>query len=274
MTNKKMRILAGTMAAAAVLTLGQGSIAAAEEKGRVSEYLQKLQEEAEYTKEEALAITLEDAGIDEKDVKRSRVELDYDHGELTYDVEFYTESEEYDYEIDAKSGKILSADREIEKDFRSGDSGAEAEYTEEDALRIAREDAQLKEKDIDKSRVELEHDDGFLIYNVEFYVGNEEYDYEIDASTGRIMDVDYEIEDDFLDSGSEDAGISEAEAEKIALEMVPGASSDDLHMKLERDDGRLIYEGDIRYDGMEYEFEINAESGKIISWESESEWDD
>lgn len=274
MTNKKMRILAGTMAAAAVLTLGQGSIAAAEEKGRVSEYLQKLQEEAEYTKEEALAIALEDAGIDEKDVKRSRVELDYDHGELTYDVEFYTESEEYDYEIDAKSGKILSADREIEKDFRSGDSGAEAEYTEEDALRIAREDAQLKEKDIDKSRVELEHDDGFLIYNVEFYVGNEEYDYEIDASTGRIMDVDYEIEDDFLDSGSEDAGISEAEAEKIALEMVPGASSDDLHMKLERDDGRLIYEGDIRYDGMEYEFEINAESGKIISWESESEWDD
>ncbi|HIY00327.1 MAG TPA: PepSY domain-containing protein [Candidatus Blautia faecipullorum] len=274
MTNKKMRILVGTMAAAAVLTLGQGSIAAAEEKGRVSEYLQKLQEEAEYTKEEALAITLEDAGIDEKDVKRSRVELDYDHGELTYDVEFYTESEEYDYEIDAKSGKILSADREIEKDFRSGDSGAEAEYTEEDALRIAREDAQLKEKDIDKSRVELEHDDGFLIYNVEFYVGNEEYDYEIDASTGRIMDVDYEIEDDFLDSGSEDVGISEAEAEKIALEMVPGASSDDLHMKLERDDGRLIYEGDIRYDGMEYEFEINAESGKIISWESESEWDD
>lgn len=274
MTNKKMRILAGTMAAAAVLTLGQGSIAAAEGKGRVSEYLQKLQEEAEYTKEEALAIALEDAGTDEKDVKRSRVELDYDHGELTYDVEFYTESEEYDYEIDAKSGKILSADREIEKDFRSGDSGAEAEYTEEDALRIAREDAQLKEKDIDKSRVELEHDDGFLIYNVEFYVGNEEYDYEIDASTGRIMDVDYEIEDDFLDSGSEDVGISEAEAEKIALEMVPGASSDDLHMKLERDDGRLIYEGDIRYDGMEYEFEINAESGKIISWESESEWDD
>ena len=43
-------------------------------------------------------------------------------------------------------------------------------------------------------------------------------------------------------------------------------------MKLERDDGRLIYEGDIRYDGMEYEFEINAENGKIISWESESEW--
>ena len=122
--------------------------------------------------------------------------------------------------------------------------------------------------------MKLERDDGFLIYNVEFYVGNEEYDYEIDADTGRIMDVDYEIEDDFLSEDTQGVGISEAEAEEIALEMVPGASSEDLHMEMERDDGRLIYEGDIRYDGMEYEFEINAENGKIISWESESEWDD
>ena len=227
-----------------------------------------------YSVEEALDIAVEDAKLDEKDVKRSRVELDYDDGKLTYDVEFYTDSEEYDYEIDAKTGKILSADREIERDFRDIDPEAEAQYTEEEALEIAREDAQLEEKDIEKSRVKLERDDGFLIYNVEFYVGNEEYDYEIDADTGRIMDVDYEIEDDFLSEDTEGVEISEAEAEEIALEMVPGASSEDLHMKLERDDGRRIYEGDIRYDGMEYEFEINAENGKIISWESESEWDD
>ena len=51
--------------------------------------------------------------------------------------------------------------------------------------------------------MKLERDDGFLIYNVEFYVGNEEYDYEIDADTGRIMDVDYEIEDDFLSEDTE-----------------------------------------------------------------------
>ena len=207
-------------------------------------------------------------------MKRSRVELDYDDGALTYDVEFYTDNEEYDYEIDAKSGKILSADREIEKDFRNADSGMEAEVTEDEALKTALEDANLEEKDVEKSRVNLERDDGFLEYSVEFYIGNEEYDYKIDAMTGRILDVDYEIEDDFLDSDIADTGISEKEAEEIALDKVPGATTDDLRMKLERDDGRLIYEGDIRYDGMEYEFEINAENGKIISWESESEWDD
>ena len=221
-----------------------------------------------------MALALEDAELDEKDVKRSRVELDYDDGALTYDVEFYTDNEEYDYEIDAKSGKILSVDREIEKDFNNTDPGMEAEVTEDEALKTALEDANLDEKDVEKSRVNLERDDGFLTYSVEFYIGNEEYDYEIDAVTGKILDVDYEIEDDFLDSDTTDTGISEKEAEEIALEKVPGAASDDLRMKLERDDGRLIYEGDIRYDGMEYEFEINAENGKIISWESESEWDD
>lgn len=274
MKNKKIKVFAGTLAAVAALTLAQGSFVIAAEEGRTSQYLQKLQEEAEYTKEEALALALEDAKLEEKDVERSRVELDYDDGAVRYDVEFYTGDEEFDYEIDAKTGEIISADREIEKDFRSSDSNAEAEYTEEDALKIAREDVGLEEKDIDKSRVELEQDDGFVTYNVEFYVGNEEYDYEIDASTGRIMDVDYEIDEDFLNSDAEGAEISEAEAEEIALEKVPGATSDDLSMKLERDDGRMIYEGNIRYDGVEYEFEINAENGKVISWESESEWDD
>ena len=53
-----------------------------------------------------------------------------------------------------------------------------------------------------------------------------------------------------------------------------GASDENIRVKLERDDGKLIYEGKILYDGTEYEFEINAKSGKIIGWESESEWDD
>ena len=130
MRNKKMKVIAGALAAATVLTAGTMTVAA---EGRFSQYLQKLQDEAEYTKEEALDIAVEDAKLDEKDVKRSRVELDYDDGKLTYDVEFYTDSEEYDYEIDAKTGKILSADREIERDFRDIDPEAEAQYTEEEA---------------------------------------------------------------------------------------------------------------------------------------------
>ena len=56
---------------------------------------------------------------------------------------------------------------------------------------------------------------------------------------------------------------------------VSGATEKELRIKADYDDGRLIYEGDILHDNVEYEFEISAETGKILSWESEkhSFWD-
>ena len=151
-----------------------------------------------------------------------------------------------------------------------------AKLTEDEALKKAREDAGVKAKEIDQSRVYLDYDDGILSYDVEFYVGNEEYDYEIDAETGKILSKDYEIERDFWNSKNKktSAKVSEAEAKKTALKQVNGATENDIRIKLDWDDGQLIYEGDIFHNEMEYEFEINADTGKIISWESESEWDD
>ncbi|WP_162610620.1 PepSY domain-containing protein [Blautia sp. An249] len=146
----------------------------------------------------------------------------------------------------------------------------EAELTEEKALETARKDADLKEKEIDKSRVKLDYDDGQLYYEVEFYAGEKEYDYEIDAKTGKILSKDFEIEDDFLTSKEvREEILSESEVQKIVLKKVPGASEKKLYMKLDRDDGKWIYEGDILYKNMEYEFEIDAETGKILSWEEE-----
>lgn len=106
-------------------------------------------------------------------------------------------------------------------------------------------------------------------------MGNEEYDYEIDAETGKILSKDYEIERDFWNSKNKktSAKVSEAEAKKTALKQVNGATENDIRIKLDWDDGQLIYEGDIFHNEMEYEFEINADTGKIISWESESIWD-
>ena len=59
------------------------------------------------------------------------------------------------------------------------------------------------------------------------------------------------------------------EAQNIALERVPGASAQNLSIELDEDDGWYIYEGDIVYDGMEYEFEIDANTGNILKWEEE-----
>lgn len=65
--------------------------------------------------------------------------------------------------------------------------------------------------------------------------------------------------------------IGEKEAKNIALEKVPGAkTSDIIKFKLDTDDGRQEYEGEIIYNDKEYDFEIDAVSGEVLSWEEES----
>ena len=64
------------------------------------------------TKEEAIAIALKDAGLAENQVTRLKAEFDYDDGRPEYDVEFKYDGWEYEYEIHAESGKILSYDKD------------------------------------------------------------------------------------------------------------------------------------------------------------------
>ena len=64
------------------------------------------------TKEEAIAIALKDAGLTEDQVTRLHAEFDYDDGRPEYDVDFRQGGFEYDYEIHAETGKILSRDKD------------------------------------------------------------------------------------------------------------------------------------------------------------------
>ena len=74
---------------------------------------------------------------------------------------------------------------------------------------------------------------------------------------------------DVKDSVSEQDGgiISESEAIAIALAEVPEATEEHVWIKYEIDDGRKEYEGSVRSGLKEYDFEIDAMSGDIISWE-------
>lgn len=79
----------------------------------------------------------------------------------------------------------LAVGAAVVKGERAGyEANFKAKLTEDEVLKIAREDADLKEKETDRSRVKLDYDDGILSYDVEFYSGNKEYDYEIDANSG------------------------------------------------------------------------------------------
>lgn len=65
-------------------------------------------------KDKALEIALSDAGV--SSVTWSEVEMDYDDGFMTYEVEFTYNNREYDYEINATTGDILEFNREYDDD--------------------------------------------------------------------------------------------------------------------------------------------------------------
>ena len=46
-----------------------------------------------------------------------------------------------------------------------------------------------------------------------------------------------------------------------------------IRIKQDYDDGRVIYEGKIIYQQMEYDFEIDSFTGNILDWEAESIYD-
>lgn len=64
--------------------------------------------------------------------------------------------------------------------------------------------------------------------------------------------------------------IGEAKAKELALAKVKGATEDDIwDFDLDKDNGRMEYEGEIRYGGMEYDFEIDAQTGEFLKWREE-----
>lgn len=145
--------------------------------------------------------------------------------------------------------------------------------SEEEASAIAL--AQVDGATENDLRIKRDTDDGKNIYEISILYDNIEYDFEIDAQTGTILEQSSEMEEDnWINSQNSSNYISEDEAKNIALGQVDGASESDLRIHKDNDDGKDIYEGSIVYNDMEYEFEIDAATGSIIDWSSESVYDD
>ena len=150
--------------------------------------------------------------------------------------------------------------------------------TEDRAREIALTHAGLTADQASFVRAKLDWDDGRQVYDVEFYTADyKEYDYEIDAASGEILSFDYDAEHYAPGSGSgTDTGdyIGEAEAKRIALAEVSGAADSDVrYARLDWDDGRAEYEVKIVLGTTEYEFEIDAVTGVILSRDSDSIYD-
>ncbi|WP_240664771.1 PepSY domain-containing protein [Methanosarcina sp. MSH10X1] len=170
------------------------------------------------------------------------------------------------------AGEAVSPERSAPSPADETSTGMDA-ITMEEAKEIALAHAGLTEADVTFVKAELDTDNGRQEYEIEFYSGNTEYDYEIDASTGDILSYDSDVEN-YSTSGSIKSGesktyIGEEKARSIALAKVPRAKESDIRLHLDSEDGVTEYEGSVVYDNVEYEFEIDAATGKIVNWSSE-----
>lgn len=137
----------------------------------------------------AKQIALEHAGVAEADASYLWVSRDYDDGRLEYEVEFFSGSKEYDYDIDAADGSILSFDSETEF---AGKKTAESEgISLEQAKKIAL--AKVPGADDSHIRIEKDRDDGQLLYEGKIVYSGVEYEFEISAADGSVLD--WEIDD-------------------------------------------------------------------------------
>lgn len=143
--------------------------------------------------------------------------------------------------------------------------------SESQAQAIALSQAGLTEDDVLFMEVKKDLHRGQVKYEVEFYANDgTEYSYDINAADGSVISYDFDAKDKFSSSPSPSGLLSEDQAKAAVLERVPGAAAEDIRLRLDEDDGRMEYEGWLIYDGMEYEFQIDAYSGSILEWEADS----
>lgn len=175
------------------------------------------------------------------------------------------------------------------------------------ALDAALQDAGVTEEDTTRLRTSKDRDDGRIVYEIQFDANGTEYDYEVSAADGAILSVDTEsipnaaVQNNTQTDSTEQSGgqkseagqnaaqsdngsqsgqtqnagvnanvaVSQEQAVQTALERVPGATETDIRIQLDQDDGQYRYEGDIIYNQVEYEFEIDANTGNVLEWSEE-----
>ena len=130
----------------------------------------------------------------------SEVDPELDESPAHYEVEIRSQTgEEFEYKVDAYTGAILESKREAadgtevpvvqpSKPAPTGDIGHAK------AKSIALNHAGVSENKAYDMEIELDDEDGTLVYEVEFKSGGMEYSYEINAATGAILKHEAELD--------------------------------------------------------------------------------
>ena len=154
-------------------------------------------------KEAAACAAEQYAGTTALDSVTAEVDPELDESPAHYEVELHTAWGEFEYLVDAYTGKVLSGQKNLltaastpsETMKPTAPSGAVQDIGHAKAKSIALNHAGVSENEAYDMEIELDDEDGTLVYEVEFKSGNMEYDYEINAASGAILKHEAEIDD-------------------------------------------------------------------------------
>ena len=235
--------------------------------------------------DDAIDIALKHAGVSrENAVMFGAPSLDEENGKAHYDVEFGYNGFEYDYEVAVADGSVLKAEKEAERLKAPEKESAPAKpepvskennngyISVEDAKQKALDDAGVKAEDAVFLKAYYDSDDIVPHYDVKFEANGYEYEYEVKASDGSVLEKDVDKEIKPVNTAPvSDEYISEDKAKSIAFDHAGVKAADVKFSKAELDSDDLIVHYDVEFvaGDFEYEYEINAESGKVIASDKE-----
>ncbi len=241
--------------------------------------------------------------LSETNVIVKKCKLDWENGIMVYEVEFFSSNYEYDYEINAITGEIVSHEKEVEnhvlqiqalKNYATGNMGTtgntgtsgiinnetatSAYIGKERAEAIAYTHAGLTKEGFYPGWCELEREDGIVIYEIEFQsLDGYDYEYEIHAVTGEILSSKKEQSTHFAAIQANQNGqvkdtityIHQSEAEHEAIAHAGVTNYQIVNSKLDQEDGIIVYEIKFIADVYEYDYKIHAMTGEVVSYKKE-----
>lgn len=217
-----------------------------------------IAESASVGKETAVNNAYAAAGISSDKVDAVKAKFKFDDGKFVYDVEFYSEGNEYEYKVHSKNGAILEFEppehHHLPKDIISIDQAKSTALTH----------AGLSEEEVTFTKAKLDRDDGVYKYEIEFNTSEKRYEYDVNAKDGTILET--EIKDKLFASEQPKPEnlISVENAKENALAHSGLTEAVFTKSKLTRDNGTYVYEINFTAKDTEYKYKVSAVDGAVI----------
>lgn len=190
------------------------------------------------------------------------VRSEFEEGRKVYKVSFDHASYRYDVSVDAVSGKIVKFSKSAQQ---LNAPAVEQNITEEQAKAIATAfvypDGAPQQAPVFR-KVKLDYEGGKFVYEVELIANDAEYEFEIDAQSGAILDVEIDSFDKQSAPLPQDKQFISREDAIAAVKKV-AAGAFVLEVEIEKEGGRYFYEIEVKVNGVKREYLVDALTGEI-----------